>query len=104
VWSAARELTPWFGLEPFLPGAALFAMLLVLSYRFATDGFAGVRQHALAPDGGRGALTVRATRNWWSCTSMSVAACDCLEAVVRRIRRCCGLPDPRFGRLTFQRS
>ena len=40
-----RDLSPYFLLEPLLPGGALIALLLWLSQRFIRNGFGDVRQY-----------------------------------------------------------
>lgn len=40
-----RDLSPYFLLEPLLPGGALLALLLWLSQRFFRTGFGDVRQY-----------------------------------------------------------
>ena len=59
-WRGLREVAPWFVVEALLPGATLFALLLWLSHRFVSEGFAQVRHYALAPTVGMFSLTTSA--------------------------------------------
>lgn len=86
-WRGLREVAPWFVVEALPPGATLFALLLWLSHRFVSEGFAQVRHYALAPTAGMFSLTTSAKRNWWSCTCGD--ACACLSEIARGLRRCC---------------
>ncbi len=79
----------WFGVELLIPGAALFALLTWLSLRYLREGFADVRQYALAPDGGKWVLSATLKRNWWNCRCASVATCECLSTVARGLGRGC---------------
>ena len=89
-WQALRDFGPWVVIELLLPGATLFALLLLLSRRFVRDGFGDVRQHAFGPGAGRWPVIARERRNWWSCTCAGIAACRCLGgALGRGVRRCC---------------
>ena len=88
-WRASRGFAPWFVLETLVPGAALFALLLLLSLRFVRGGFGEVRQHAWAPTASKGSRPAALQRRWWSCTCVSIAACACLPAIARGLRRCC---------------
>ena len=90
-WRGLREFGPWLILEPLLPGATLFALLLWLSQRFVLEGFGSVRQHAFAPDGGKWVMNSPVRKNWWSCTCVSHAGCACLAAIARGLRRCCAV-------------
>ncbi|MFO1415038.1 MAG: hypothetical protein U1F10_14260 [Burkholderiales bacterium] len=78
-WRRRVERHAWLVLEPFLPGATLFLLLVVLVAGYLRHGFATVRQHALAPDGGKWALTAPARRRWWSCPCASLRECRCLQ-------------------------
>jgi len=80
-------LAAWFVTEALLPGATVFLLLLWLSQRFVRQGFGDMRQYALPPLGGSSVRS--AQRNWWSCTCGTIAACACLTAVRRNLRRCC---------------
>ncbi len=84
-----RALGSWLVLEPLLPGATLFVLLLWLSRRFVLEGFGSVRQHANAPNGGKWVLHSPVRKNWWSCDCVSQAGCACLSAIARGLRRCC---------------
>lgn len=92
-------LAPWFVVQALLPGAALFALLVLLSLRFVREGFGEVRQHAWAPAATKGLLAAPLQRSWWSCTCPSIAACACLPAIARGLRRCCMKLLPLPGQL-----
>jgi hypothetical protein len=87
---------PWLILEPFLPGAALFGVLLWLSQRFVREGFADVRQHSFAATFGNRSFATHAQRNWWSCTCID-GTCRCLATIERQLRRCCVKAFPPFA-------
>jgi hypothetical protein len=87
-WHDLRGFAPWLLAEGMLPGATLFALLLLLSQRFVRAGFGDIRQHAFAPDAGKWYLATPVERNWWSCTCVS-GACACVAAIARGLRRCC---------------
>lgn len=82
-----REVGPWLALEPLLPGATLFLLLVWLSAQFLRDGFASVRQHAFPPHGASWIRSAPALRNWWSCTCAG-GTCVC-ASLARSLRRCC---------------
>ena len=44
-------LSPYFVIEPLVPGATLVALLLWLSHQFVHDRLDGVRQHLFQPRG-----------------------------------------------------
>ncbi len=82
-----RALAPWLLVEALLHGAALVALLAWLTYRYLTDGFGGIRQHALTPASGRASVAAAAPRKWWDCRCGD--RCECLAAFARGLRRGC---------------
>jgi hypothetical protein len=88
-WRGLRGFVPWIITEGMLPGATLFALLLLLSQRFVRAGFGDIRQHAFAPDAGKWSLATPLKRNWWSCTCASIESCACAAAIASGLRRCC---------------
>ncbi|HEX4883518.1 MAG TPA: hypothetical protein VFX05_05220 [Casimicrobiaceae bacterium] len=88
-WRGLREVGPWVVLDPVLPGATLFALLVWLSFRFVREGFGGVRQYGNAPLNGAGVVRAAPGRRWWSCTCRET--CACLAALAGVVRRCCAI-------------
>ena len=87
-WRGLRVFAGWLAIEPLLPGATLFALLLWLTLRYVRGGFLDVRQYAFAPNAGKWSLAAFEQRNWWSCTCDG-AACRCFAGIARGWRRCC---------------
>jgi len=74
------ERNAWLLLEPFLPGATLFLLLVTLMFGYLREGFGAVRQHALAPDAGKATVNAATRRRWWQCPCGSRLACRCVQA------------------------
>lgn len=84
-WRRRLESHAWLLLEPFLPGATLALLLVVLSLAYLREGFGSIRQHAFGPDAGKGAVNATTRRQWWHCPCVSALGCRCAQAAIGRL-------------------
>ncbi|MFO1309347.1 MAG: hypothetical protein U1F64_13045 [Burkholderiales bacterium] len=88
AWRRMRPFVPSLLVEPVLPGATLFALLLWLSQLFVREGFGRVRQFALAPSAGPSVVAVAERNDGRRCPRAGLRIGACLSVTLHGLRRC----------------